>query len=130
MTRAEQIEALEKELVKIIKELSVLAITPEWEIPKYFPVWVDSVNSEGRELAMFKCDFSHPRVVIDPAWEMVPDLLGLPDRVNWIAMEENGTWWGYEKEPFATNNKWVGNAFRFHFHPHPDWQNSKIKRRR
>ena len=40
---------------------------------------------------------------------MIPDRRKLPDWVNWIAQDQNGTWWGYQVEPLQNHHGWYEN---------------------
>lgn len=40
-----------------------------------------------------------------------PELAGiaLPDWADWLAQDEDGTWWAYEAEPNQQHNGWYEN---------------------
>ena len=40
---------------------------------------------------------------------MIPDRRKLPDWINWIAQDQNGTWWGYQVEPLQNHHGWYEN---------------------
>ena len=58
-----------------------------------------------------------------------PELTNLPDWVNWLAQDADGTWWGYEAIPNEQHNGWyeneVGRIVRVRGDvANLDWQNS------
>jgi len=48
----------------------------------------------------------------------------LPDWVNWLAQDADGTWWGYEVEPLRNHNGWYENEVGRHFKIRLDAPNS------
>ncbi|MDH5178423.1 MAG: hypothetical protein OEZ39_04155 [Gammaproteobacteria bacterium] len=53
----------------------------------------------------------------------------IPDWVNWIAQDSDGSWWGYEVEPLQYHAGWYENELgrrvrlqRDEFNP--DWQST------
>ncbi|MGD8483713.1 MAG: hypothetical protein PVJ63_08850 [Thioalkalispiraceae bacterium] len=53
----------------------------------------------------------------------------IPAWVNWLAQDEDGTWWGYSVEPLQHHRGWyeneVGDVIRLHQDkPSPYWQKS------
>ena len=61
-----------------------------------------------------------------------PDFLNfanLPDWVQWLAQDANGTWWGYEAEPHQHHCGWyeneVGRSIRLGKRDaNPEWEMS------
>ena len=56
----------------------------------------------------------------------------IPEWVNWLAQDADGTWWGYEIEPLQYHNGWYENELgRRHkigkYPANPDWQASLRK---
>jgi hypothetical protein len=59
----------------------------------------------------------------------------LPDWVDWLAQDADGTWWGYEAEPNQQDRGWyeneVGRILRVgKTAPPEDWQMMLFKRPR
>lgn len=38
-----------------------------------------------------------------------PSTIEAPDWVNWIAQDENGSWWGFSVEPLEHSSGWYEN---------------------
>ena len=56
----------------------------------------------------------------------------LPDWINWIAQDADGTWWGYSVEPLQQHSGWYENEIGRYLkliksEPNPDWQSSLIR---
>ena len=56
----------------------------------------------------------------------------LPDWINWIAQDEDGSWWGYSVEPLQQHSGWyeneVGRCLKLiKTDANPDWQSSLIR---
>jgi len=61
-----------------------------------------------------------------------PDLNSLPDWINWIAQDADGTWWGYSVEPLQQHRGWYENEVGRHLKlnktkPNSNWPSSLIK---
>ena len=57
----------------------------------------------------------------------------LPDWVNWLAQDADGTWWGFEVEPLQHHQGWYENEVGRYIKittevANPDWQNTLTKR--
>ena len=39
-----------------------------------------------------------------------PELTDLPNWINWLAQDADGTWWGYEAIPNEQHNGWYENG--------------------
>ena len=52
----------------------------------------------------------------------------LPEWVNWIAQDRDGTWWGYSVEPLRNDNGWyeneVGRYIKLASENAEDWEGS------
>jgi hypothetical protein len=64
-----------------------------------------------------------------------PDANTIPDWVNWVAQDEDGTWWGYSVEPLQQHRGWYENEVGRHIKlgvdtPNPHWQNTLKKTHR
>ena len=51
----------------------------------------------------------------------------IPDWVNWLAQDADGTWWGFEVEPNLSHHGWyeneLGRYIRLHRDaPNPAWE--------
>jgi len=68
----------------------------------------------------------------EPAWDLIWTLLNLPEWVQWVAMDKDGVWYGYEKKPIMINcGHWQKIDIvrkRFSFIPHKYWKDSLMKR--
>jgi hypothetical protein len=58
-----------------------------------------------------------------------PSIAGLPEWVQWLTQDADGTWWGYEVEPLQKHDGWyeneVGRCIRVQSSPpNSDWQNA------
>lgn len=61
---------------------------------------------------------------------MKPDWKDAPEWANWVAMDSNGLWFWYEKEPVTVDyREWIcsGKALQVPI-PGPDWDETKEKR--
>ena len=55
----------------------------------------------------------------------------LPDWVNWLAQDADGTWWGFEFEPNQSHQGWYENELGRYIRlyrdaPNPAWASSLI----
>ncbi len=41
--------------------------------------------------------------------QTLPPNLNYPHWVNWLAQDENGSWWGFSVEPLQNHNGWYEN---------------------
>lgn len=53
----------------------------------------------------------------------------IPDWVNWLAQDADGTWWGFEVEPNQSHQGWYENELGRYIRlqreaPNPDWDAS------
>ena len=61
---------------------------------------------------------------------MLPDgFVAIPGWVNWLAQDEDGSWWGYSVEPLQHHCGWyeneVGDVIKLlKADPNPDWRNT------
>lgn len=61
---------------------------------------------------------------------MLPDgFVDIPGWVNWLAQDEDGSWWGYSVEPLQHHCGWyeneVGDVIKLlEADPNPDWRNT------
>ncbi|MDH5445201.1 MAG: hypothetical protein OEY52_06550 [Gammaproteobacteria bacterium] len=56
----------------------------------------------------------------------------LPEWVNWLAQDANGSWWGFEQEPLMHDTGWyeneIGRYIRVEIeNANPDWRQSLQK---
>lgn len=63
---------------------------------------------------------------------MLKNKQAFPDRVKWVAQDENGAWWGYSVEPLEFSHGWyeneVGRRIKIkQSKMNPDWKNSLTK---
>lgn len=63
---------------------------------------------------------------------MMPADRPVPEWVNWIAQDSDGSWWGYQVEPLQNHRGWYENEVGNHVRlgataPGPDWQTSLKK---
>jgi hypothetical protein len=56
---------------------------------------------------------------------------GIPAKIQWIAQDRDGTWWGYSVEPLRNQTGWyeneVGEYLRLGHSEPLDWENSLQK---
>lgn len=57
----------------------------------------------------------------------------LPDWVNWLAQDADGTWWGYEVQPLQSHNGWYENEVGRYIkvssgERNPHWESSLLPR--
>jgi hypothetical protein len=58
-----------------------------------------------------------------------PDWKDAPKWANYIAMDEDGTWWWFENEPHKTGNGWdYGDISRLASAEGLDWQETLERR--
>lgn len=53
----------------------------------------------------------------------------IPDWVNWLAQDADGSWWGFEVEPNLSHQSWYENELGRYIKlqrdaPNPDWESS------
>jgi hypothetical protein len=69
----------------------------------------------------------------EPAWGLIWTLLNPPQWVEWCAMDEDGGWYFFEKEPqiviynFSSADR-ADRLKEFSFISYPNWKESKMKR--
>lgn len=71
---------------------------------------------------------------IGPAPAQVMKRPSLPDWVQWLAQDADGTWWGYEAEPLQRDGGWYENEVGRYVRlaqgdPNPRWQQTLSRRR-
>lgn len=59
-------------------------------------------------------------------------LQSLPDWVNWLAQDADGTWWGFEIEPNQSHHGWYENELGRYLKiycdaPNPAWEKSLVR---
>lgn len=64
----------------------------------------------------------------------IPPSHTLPDWVNWLAQDTDGTWWGFEVEPNQSHQGWYENELGRYVRlsrddPNPAWEKSLIPAR-
>lgn len=60
------------------------------------------------------------------------DIEKIPDWVNWVAQDENGSWWGFNVEPLEHSSGWYENEVGKYISlqkdkPNKDWQKTLQK---
>jgi hypothetical protein len=122
-----------KSFESLVKKIVESEDEKECEIPKYMPCWfwghgeekvLSFFGYEEKEHGIIKHNYvdvnENSYQVCEPAWDQIFNILAIPKKYNWIAMDKDGQWYAYVNEPTIFE--------RFIFHKHPDWENSKYRR--
>jgi len=60
---------------------------------------------------------------------MKPDWKDAPEWAKWLAMDEDGSWYWYEKEPYSGDGEWYGAGGQLsHVGQTISWEDSLTKR--